>query len=126
MAGRNFDELLAPERTFVVRGETFTWQDVKPEVLDKLLRANVNGAGEGETADTWSNQDNLILEFLVPEDHERWTNLRARDKDPITIRQFNAILEYLVSEQTDLPTQPPSPSPTGPGSTGRTSKARSR
>lgn len=132
MAAKNFDDLLSDERTFVVRGETFTWKDVRPEVLDSILRANANGAGaegeekEGEESSMWANQDTLILEFIVPEDHERWKKLRARDEEPITIRQFNAILEHLVSEQTDLPTTPPSPSVTGRGSTAATSKARSR
>ena len=72
---RNFDELLSSERTFVVRGETFTWQDVRPEVLDHILTPSENGA------DMWEKQDETILRFLVPEDHERWKNLREREKD---------------------------------------------
>jgi hypothetical protein len=121
-AARNFDDLLSQERTFVVRGETFTWQDVRPEVLDTILRVSPNGDGkEGEEKeqDMWAAQDKMILEFLVPEDHERWQNLRSRDKDPVTIAQFNAILEFLVAEQTDRPTQPPSPSGSGRGKTAR-------
>ena len=114
---RNFDELLSSERTFVVRGETFTWQDVRPEVLDHILTPSENGA------DMWEKQDETILRFLVPEDHERWKNLREREKDPITIAQFNAILEFLVEAQTERPTETPSPSATGRGKRAASSRA---
>lgn len=125
MAGPNFDELLTKDRTFVVRGQTFTWQDVRPEVLDSILGAigvTANGDGEkgGEQPDLWAQQDKLIMEFLVEEDRERWQNLRQRESEPITIRQFNAILEHLVSEQTDRPTPTPSPSARGRGKQGAT------
>ena len=61
--------------------------------------------------------------FLVPEDQERWTNLREREENPVTIVQLNAILEWLVGEQTERPTQTPSPSGSGPGKTARSLKA---
>lgn len=115
---RNFDDLLTPERTFVVRGETFTWQDVRPEVLDEILAPSENGDSKG----MWERQDEMIMFFLVPEDHERWQNLRSRDKEPVTIAQFNAILEYLVEAQTERPTQTPSPSGPGRGKRARSSQ----
>lgn len=117
MPPRNFDELLSDERTFVVRGQTFTWRDVRPEVLTDLGDFNANGDGEEAPNPNavWEAQDRQILHFIVPEDHERWKNLRASTDDPITIRQFNAILEYLVGEQTDRPTETPSPSAAGRG-----------
>lgn len=124
---KNFDDLLSQERTFIVRGQTFTWRDVRPEVLTDL-GGSVNGdeGEEGTNLDSnsiWELQDRQILNFLVPEDHERWKNLRASDEEPITVRQFNAILEYLVGEQTDRPTPEPSPSGSGRGKTGASSKA---
>lgn len=114
----NFDELLSEDRTFIVRGQTFTWRDVRPEVLTTLGQTNGDNPD-----DIWASQDEQILNFLVPEDHERWKNLRARDEDPVTISQFNAILEYLVGQQTDRPTPTPSPSATGRGKTAASSKA---
>ena len=116
MPARNFDELLSDERTFVVRGQTFTWRDVRPEVLTDLGDFNTNGDGETPNPNAvWEAQDKQILNFIIPEDHERWKALRASEDDPITIRQFNAILEFLVGEQTDRPTETPSPSATGRG-----------
>lgn len=123
MPPRNFDELLSEDRTFVVQGQTFTWRDVRPEALTDLGDFNTNGA-EGETPNpnaVWEAQDKQILNFLVPEDHERWNNLRNDTDKPITIRQFNAILEYLVGEQTDRPTETPSPSEAGRGKRARSS-----
>jgi hypothetical protein len=118
VAPHNFDELLSGDKTFIVRGQTFTWRDVRPEVLTTLGQIN------GDEPDAiWAAQDDQILNFLVPEDHERWKNLRAREDEPITIRQFNAILEYLVEQQTDRPTQTPSPSASGRGKQGASSKA---
>lgn len=113
---RNFDELLSDERTFVVRGETFTWRDVKPEVITGMLES-----GNGD--DPWAAQDAQILHFIIPEDHERWKALRARDDDPVTIRQFNAIYQFLVEQVTDLPTTPPSTSAPGAGKRAASSKA---
>lgn len=115
---RNFDELLAEDRTFIVRGQTFTWRDVRPEVLTSLGQIDTEKPDE-----IWASQDDQILNFLVPEDHERWQNLRARAEEPVTIAQFNAVLEYLVEQQTDRPTQTPSPSATGRGKTVASSKA---
>jgi hypothetical protein len=116
---RNFDEILSSERTFVVQGETFTWHDVRPEVLDTILAPSENGKEEN----MWTRQDEMILEFLVPEDHERWKKLRERTDKPVTIAQFNAILEYLVEAQTERPTVTPSPSATGRGKRAASSTA---
>lgn len=119
---KSFDDLVSTERTFVVRGETFTWRDVRPEVLTAFTPAE---SAEDEKSDPednsgiWKTLDEQIALFLVPEDVERWNNLRAREENPVTIVQLNAILEWLVAEQTERPTQTPSPSGSGRGKTAR-------
>ena len=121
---KNFDDLISQERTFVVRGETFTWRDVRPEILTAFQPTDE--PKEGEDADNsgiWKQLDEQIQLFLVPEDAERWANLRSREDNPVTIVQLNAILEWLVGEQTERPTQTPSPSGTGRGKTGRSLQA---
>lgn len=125
MPGKNFDELLSEDKTFTVRGQTFTWMEVRPEVLSAMGRA-LAAKSEDEAEDdeaAWKSIDEQIKMFLIEEDRERWDTLRARDQDPVTIKQVNAILQYLVEEQTDRPTETPSPSASGPGRTARTSKA---
>jgi hypothetical protein len=122
---KNFDDLISQERTFVVRGETFTWRDVRPEILTAFQPVEQE-TKEGEEADNsgiWKQLDEQIQLFLVPEDVERWANLRSREDNPVTIVQLNAILEWLVGEQTERPTQTPSPSGTGRGKTGRSLQA---
>lgn len=120
---KNFDELIAEDRGFEVRGEKFEYIDVRPEVLSAFTPEE---APEGEDPDTnaiWKSIDDQILLFLPEEDHQRWRDLRSRDDKPVTVTQLNAVLTWLVEEQTDRPTQTPSPSASGAGRTGRTSKA---
>lgn len=120
---KSFDDLVSSERTFVVRGETFTWRDVRPEILTAFAPSeseeDEEKKEEGDNSSIWKTLDEQICLFLVPEDVERWTNLRAREENPVTIVQLNAILEWLVAEQTERPTQTPSPSGSGRGKTAR-------
>ena len=99
MPPRDYDELLAPEHTFKVRGETFTWREVRPEILDKFTPN-----GKAKVA-TWKDIDEQILTFLVPEDHARWKKLRSREDNAVSIAQVGAILEDLWVAQTDRPTK---------------------
>lgn len=117
---RNFDEMLAKDREFTVRGEKFRWNDVRPEVLT-LFQLSENGDSESETY-VWRLLDAQIMLFIDPEQHERWKELRARETDPVTIAQLEAILAWLMEEQTGRPLQQPSPSAPGRGKTAASSK----
>jgi hypothetical protein len=121
---RNFDELLPPDHTFTVRGQTFSWKEVRPEVLSAMGIALGKVEDDGEDPNIgWAAIDDQILLFIVPEDHDKWRELRAREEEPVTIKQLNAILDYLIGEQSDRPTQTPSPSASGRGRTAASSKA---
>jgi hypothetical protein len=121
---KSFDDLISQERTFVVRGETFTWQDVRPEVLTAFQpEAEVDPERPETNVDIWKQLDEQISLFLVPEDRERWSKLRARDENPVTIIQLNEILTWLVGEQTERPSQTPSPSGPGRGKSARSLQA---
>ena len=115
---KDFDELLAKEHKFTVRGETFAFRDVKPEILT-AFEVSTNG-------DVWQIIDDQIKLFLEDEDHERWATLRGREKDPVTIAQLNEILKWLMEEQTGRPLETPSPSASGRGRAEASSTARSR
>ena len=116
---KDFNELLAQEREFRVQDEVFTWKDVRPEVLSEF---DVDVNGDDPNA-VWNLMDRQIVLFLSKEDKARWTALRKRDDTPVTIGQMNAILTWLMEEQTGRPTEAPSPSDSGPGKTARSSKA---
>ena len=114
---KDFNELLAAEREFRVQDQTFKWRDVRPEVLTEF-EADANGDDPNAV---WSLMDRQILLFLTPEDQERWKELRAREEAPVTIGQMNAVLTWLMEEQTGRPTEQPSPSAPGRGKTAASS-----
>lgn len=118
---RNFDDLLEKDATFTVRGEKFAYHDVKPEVLS-AFETPTNGKKDDEES-VWDILDAQILLFIEEEQHERWKELRQREKEPVTIKQLTEILKWLMEVQTGRPTDPPSPSASGRGRTAASSGA---
>lgn len=115
---KNFDDMLPQDREFTVGGETFHWRDVRPEVLTSFEPSE----GDDDNA-AWRLMDDQILLFIEAAEHEAWKALRAREDRPVTIAQLNAILLWLMEEQTGRPTVTPSPSAVGRGRTAAISKA---
>jgi hypothetical protein len=115
---KDFNDLLAQEREFKVQDQTFAWRDVRPEVLS-AFETDVNGDDPNAV---WDLMDRQIVLFLRAEDQKRWKELRAREDSPVTIGQMNAVLTWLMEEQTGRPTEAPSPSAPGPGKTAASSK----
>jgi hypothetical protein len=114
---KNFDDLKSTEREFLVGGETFHWRDVRPEALQEFEPK------EGDKATVWQIIDEQILLFIVPTEHEQWKTVRGRDENAVTIAQIQAIVTWLMEEQTGHPTEQPAPSDPGRGKTAVTSKA---
>jgi hypothetical protein len=114
---KDFNELLASERQFKVQDETFTWRDVRPEVLTEF---DTDTNGDDPSA-VWDLMDRQILLFLGDGEQDRWKALRKRDDAPVTVAQINAVLMWLMEEQTGRPTEQPSPSAPGPGKTAASS-----
>ena len=108
---RDFDDLLPSDRTFKIRGESFEFIDVSPEVI-QAWTDSTNGQPDKTV---WQQQDEQIMVFLKTEDRARWKELRKRKENPITIGQQNAVLTWLFEAATGIPTSPASPSPSGPG-----------
>ena len=118
---RNFDELIAEDLSFVVGGETFTMLYVRPEVL-----AAWEDEEDPETAlESLIQANEKIKLFLKESDHARFDALRAREENPVTSEQLNALLRWMIEVQTGRPTEPLSPSDSGPGSTEATSTGSS-
>lgn len=111
---RDFNELLAEDRTFIVRDETFSFVDASPEILTSF-DASMNG-DDDENA-VWKLMDAQIMLFLRESDRERWQKLRARKEEPVTIAQLTEIVRWLMEQQTGRPTNPPAPSEAGRGRT---------
>ena len=116
-AVKNFDEMLAKDREFQVGGATFHWRDVRPEVLEAFEPS------EDGNDSIWKIYDEQILLFIEPDERERWATVRGNDEKVVTIKQIQAVLKWLLEEQTGVPTEQPSPSAPGRGQTAVTSKA---
>ena len=116
---KNFDEMLPTDRELTVGGEQFHWRDVRPEVLTSF-EPSVNGDSDENAA--WRLMDDQILLFLAQDEHDKWRALRAREDNSVMIQQLNAILLWLMEQQTGRPTVTPSPSAPGRGRTAATSK----
>lgn len=115
---KDFDELLPKDHTFTIRGETFTFKDVPPEVIQNWAE-ETNGKDD---LTVWQQQDKQILVFLEEADQERWLELRKRQENPVTIAQQNAVLTWLFEGATgNRPTEAVSPSPSGRGKTAASS-----
>lgn len=115
---KDFNELLAKEREFKVQDQVFAWKDVRPEVLSEF---DIDVNGDDPNA-VWGLMDRQILLFLPESEQEKWKELRKDEDKPVTIGQMNAVLTWLMEEQTGRPTEPPSPLEPGRGKTVATSK----
>jgi hypothetical protein len=120
----NFDDLLTKDRSFVVRGETFGFLDVAPEVLSGFDVSENGTKGEADENAVWKIMDAQIMLFLNESDQKRWKELRSRKEEPVTIAQLTAILTWLMEEQTGRPTEQPSASASGRGRTAPSSGAK--
>jgi len=124
---KNFDEdraerprIATEEREFVIGGETFvhrTPDEIWPETtfpLDDLTP----GIGEREALRVL---DQLILDLVEPEGHERWKELRARRENPITTQDMSDLIAWLIPAVSGRPPTPQEPSSLTPESNGQNS-----
>lgn len=116
---RNFDQQQEGDLTFQVAGETFTMQNVRPEVLASWEDAPIPESA----ADALKIVDERILLFIDNGNgqHDRWKKLRESEDTVVTMGQLRSVLEWMVEVQSALPTQQPSPSVAGRGRTATSS-----
>jgi hypothetical protein len=120
---KDFDEARAQRnadaeiRSFKLGGETFTIltkTHVRPEALAAASRISRESSIDQDLA----SLDETITGFLADdENRDRYAALRARVADPITFADLYEVATWMVQEETDLPTEQPSPSTTGSGPT---------
>lgn len=117
---KDFDEARAArisdpaERTFKLGGETFTIAPaVRPEALLPALDLN-----EAQGAEVFAIHDQLITAYLDAEGVERYTRLRQRDEDPITLEDQIDVIRWIQETATGRPTRQPGHSSESPGTSG--------
>ena len=69
---KDFNDLLAQDREFKVQDQTFTWRDVRPEVLT-AFETDTNG---NDPNAVWDLMDRQILLFIAQDEHEKWARRR--------------------------------------------------
>ncbi len=124
---RNYDEIRdAEDRSFVIRGETFTLRRVRPEILTDLVEME-NALGESATyADLVKFAEERLL-LLIDDNNgaaARWQTIRENPDDPVTYGELMDVSRWAVTEIKGLPTMPPSPSQPGAKTSGSSSKAK--
>lgn len=117
----DYDELQkGRDLDFTIRGETFTIQQVKPEVLAAFGDEKVPETG----IDALKWTDDHIKLFLDGNGATaKWEELRGREVNTVSQGEMEDILRRMIQVNTELPTQPSSPSAPGRGRTAASSKA---
>jgi len=121
---RDFDEEREERNskpaTFKIGGETFSYKrGLRPETFDRYISqwaALTPGSKDSEAIPAC---DLTIQNFLADEETaERWRALRLREEDAITVHDMIRVVQFLVREQTERPTEAPSGSGNGGARTG--------
>lgn len=116
---KDFDEARGEreerDRGFKINGQTFVYRPaVAPETLIPWFEM---GAGTPER-EAIALMDEVVLGFLEEEYRDAWREARKADAThPINRDDMFKVIEWLLEEQVARPTQPPSDSPSGGGST---------
>lgn len=116
---RNFDEELPDDLTFTIAGETFTMQLASPSVLAHFEDAETLT----KAVDAIAFAQERILAFISPGDKERFQALLTDEK--ISYLAMTNLQKWMLEVQTGRPTEPPTPSAPGRGSSAATSRGRS-
>lgn len=106
------DERKSADRAFRFGGETFVMKaTVRPEVMVGYESINT----DTDALVALSIIDDMVISFIEGgEDAERrYRAVRAREEDAISMDDLNALVEWLISEQTGRPTSAPSASSGG-------------
>lgn len=107
------------EREFKLNDHVFrVRRGVRPEDLVAWETAS-GGQATLEATDT------LIKKFLLPEDHDAYDAARANVDEPVTLNDLRDLVDWLISNEVETPTSPPSSSEPGATSGEQASKAAS-
>ena len=134
---RRWSQELIEDREFEIGGEIFEWiypqWEVGAKIFNEELTPRPSENGGEPTAFDWVENTKKavdgIPQFLNPKNdsHKRWKALVARKEDAVPRFQIAQLYNWLVQVTGNLPTSPPSltPSDDGDGSTEPESSAAS-
>lgn len=99
-------------RSFLLGGVTFVRRASVPAEVMVDLDEISSGTSAGRVLEIVSG---VIAEMCEPPATEQWAALRARkaDADPLTLADVIEVVQWLIAEETEIPTSEPSPSGDG-------------
>lgn len=136
---RKFSDELVQDRDFEIGGEMFRWRYPYWEEFADQLDADIAATQAAvKAATTETNGDDpvddtvragyetlieRITMFIDPENDgpKRWKQLSKRKTNPVPHYMYRQLYEWLLEVSSGRPTEQPSPSESGPGSTDSTS-----
>lgn len=125
---KDFDELRRKREerdrpSFKMGGEEFRCRyGIPPEALADYLEMGA----ETPEPEAIAILDRTVLAFLVPDDREKWTAIRATGGDsdnPVTVEDIAELIRWLIAEAANRPTRQPSDSSSEGGANGTGSTA---
>lgn len=115
-------ERTAVDRTFKIGGEVFVMKAaVRPETMIGYEAINEDTQPE----DVLRIIDDLIVSFIEGGEDaaQRYRDVRAREDDAVSMRDLNALTDWMIGRQTGRPPTPPSSSMGGAETTQDSSTA---
>ncbi|HXJ30194.1 MAG TPA: hypothetical protein VNG35_06125 [Gemmatimonadales bacterium] len=103
----------ASERTFVLGGETFMLRARVPaNVMTQLDEITSGQVSPGRVLDIVTG---VVTDMVEPPGGEKWRELVARgaEEDPLTLADVIDVVQWLIENETNIPTSEPSPSGDG-------------
>ena len=119
---RDFDSELAEDREFKIGGETFRWRYPmwRDRDIESLSKDKTDGEENTDSETTVHAIEDLIeriSSYIHQDDVDRWKAVATSETSPIPLHQFQELYRWLLEVTSGRPTETPSPSPTGAGST---------
>jgi hypothetical protein len=103
----------AADRTFVLGGETFV---IRPRVpANVMTQLDVIGGGDVSPGQVLNIVSSVVTDMVEPPGGDTWQQLVARgaDEDPLTLQDVVEVVQWLIENETSIPTSEPSPSGDG-------------
>lgn len=97
------------DRSFVVGGETFVYRGSS----SYTVLGQIGNDEEMSPTELIGIMEQALLKMIEPGQEERFLAAIRSDTDPLTFGDLTALVRWLTEQQTERPTQAPSPSTSG-------------
>jgi hypothetical protein len=101
--------------TFSIYGETFR---CRPTMQGTTLIHFIADSAQDDPSAGARAVLNFFDKAIIKEDHERWSELTESDQTVVPMETLSEIMDWLVSQYSARPTEPPTPSQPGDTTTG--------